>query len=276
MKRTLPEFNNPPLTEVVLSVQFEEIKNLSLPRLGLLWNQYRDRFPITQQHQRLAHIIEKFGQQPPQQREVKIEFSQLPPVPDARLWFINRDETELIQVQQDRFIRNWRKSGTDSTYPRFEKIRENFVKDLEVFEKFLQKENLDQIKPSQGEVTYVNHILPGNGWENHSQISKIFSFWNQNPEMETELVPEETRFDTKYIIRNQDNDPCGRLHINLEPAFRRSDKKPIFILRMTARGHSGSSQRDILAFFNQAHEFIVRSFTAITTETMHQEWERTQ
>ena len=276
MKRTLPDYNKPPLIEVVLSVQFEEIKNLSLPRLGLLWDQYRDRFPITRQHQRLAHIIEKFGQNPQQQGGVRIEFSQSPPVLDTRLWFINQDETELIQVQPDRFIRNWRKAGTEMTYPHYEKIRENFVKDLEVFEDFLQKEKLDPIKPNQCEVTYVNHISADKGWENHSQISKVFSLWNQNPKMQTGLVPEETRFDIKHIISNHNNDPCGRLHINLEPAFRRSDNAPIFILRMTARGHLGSEKKQVLTFFDRGHEHIVHSFTDITTEIMHQEWERTQ
>ena len=39
----LPEFDNPPVIEVALSVQFETLANLRTPQIGVLWQEFRDR-----------------------------------------------------------------------------------------------------------------------------------------------------------------------------------------------------------------------------------------
>ena len=46
----LPDFENPPLVEVALSVQFEPIEQMRTPQIGLLWTEFRHRFPVTQEH----------------------------------------------------------------------------------------------------------------------------------------------------------------------------------------------------------------------------------
>ena len=40
----------------------------------------------------------------------------------ARVLFINNARTELIQVQRDRFLHNWRKVGNETTHPRFDQM----------------------------------------------------------------------------------------------------------------------------------------------------------
>jgi hypothetical protein len=44
MSKPLPEFDNPPVVEVALSVQFEALATLRTPQIGLLWQEFRDRF----------------------------------------------------------------------------------------------------------------------------------------------------------------------------------------------------------------------------------------
>jgi hypothetical protein len=44
---------------------------------------------------------------------------EVPPIP--RLSFANEQGNEMIQVQNDRFIKNWRKEGDGEQYPHYEK-----------------------------------------------------------------------------------------------------------------------------------------------------------
>src|SRR4051794_34607596 len=107
MESPLPDFAKPPVTEVVLGMQFDALPRLRSLQIARLWQEaYRDRFPVTEEHVPLDPIVEKFGvvKQPRATRIVAVLDS--PPVP--RYWFMNATNgTDLVQVQQDRFVRNW-------------------------------------------------------------------------------------------------------------------------------------------------------------------------
>jgi hypothetical protein len=80
----------------------------------------------------------------------------------------------MIQVQNDRFIKNWRKEGEKGRYPRYdEKIRPNFDRDYAIFLAFLDKNHLGALRVNQCEVMYVNHILAGQGWEHYSDVQNL-------------------------------------------------------------------------------------------------------
>ncbi len=156
----LPDFRNPPLVETVLSLQYAPWA-LTAAHIGLLWQRFRERFPLVEEHPPLPPALEKFGLPSPTPVEVIIEGR--PPTP--RVWFLNRDKTELVQVQPDRFIHNWRKLGQIEPYPRYEPIREGFREEVAVLLNFLQQEGLGSPEVTQCEVTYVNHIEPSGVWQ---------------------------------------------------------------------------------------------------------------
>jgi len=147
----LPDFANPPVIEVALSVQFNSLTELQAPQLGLLWHEFRPCFPRAEQQPPLDSVTEKFGVRGP--GKVSVTFGMGIPVP--RCWFLNEAGTELIQVQQDRFAHNWRKVGEEDSYPRYEYIRETFKTVLETFHQFLARERFGELIPNQCEVTYV-------------------------------------------------------------------------------------------------------------------------
>ncbi len=127
-KRLLPDFSNPPVIEVALSVQFEPIAALRTPQIGLLWEEFRPRFQKTEEYPPLNAVIEKFGLPEAHKSDIQVQMLPSPPVP--RVWFLNETGTELVQVQQDRFVHNWRKVGTGDVYPRYERVREVFRNEL--------------------------------------------------------------------------------------------------------------------------------------------------
>ena len=90
---------------------------------------------------------------------------------------MNSAGTEMIQIQNDRFIKNWRKCGENEEYPRYAKtVKPAFERDFREFLAFLADENLGAVKVNQCEVTYVNHIVAGDGWSNWDEFDKVFTF----------------------------------------------------------------------------------------------------
>lgn len=269
----LPDYRRPPLTEVALSVQFNAIASLLTPQLGLLWADFRDRFPRTEEHPPIVPQIEQFGRGAAPRNVPPIQVTERPETP--RCWFLNEAGNELIQVQKDRFIVNWRKNNDTSHYPRYEQLQERFRSDFGIFERFLQRQNLGKPQIHQCEVTYVNHLLSGEGWNEHGQLEQVISLWSGDQSEEFLPDPEEVRFASQYIIPDDQGQPIGRLHINLQPAFLIKEDRPVFILTLVARGKPlGQNVDGAIRFLDLGREWIVRGFTSITTKSMHQIWER--
>lgn len=262
----LPDFDNPPVVETVLSVQFETLPLIQTAHLGLLWNEYRASFPKTEDRPMLDPVVERFPETASARVGLKIQTFDNPPVP--RLWFINAQGNEMIQVQNDRFIKNWRKEGDRERYPHYDNtIRPNFDRDYHIFLDFLEKNQLGTPHVKQCEVTYVNHILAGEGWERYNDVEKIFTFW-RSPALTPPGPAEDLRLHARFVIPGETGKPIGRLHVDLQPAVRTSDHHPMYVLHLTARGQAG----DGLDFFDIGREWIVETFKRLTSSSMHAVW----
>lgn len=139
MKRPdyLPDFNNPPLDEVVLGVQFAQVPGYASVFGMKVWDLFRSEFPKLQEHPVLESQFETFGGANIQAGP-KIHVGAPPTV--SRLWFISSDESHLLQFQPDRFIVNWRKRKETQAYPHFESIAERFEINLAELAKHLLSE----------------------------------------------------------------------------------------------------------------------------------------
>lgn len=149
MPRSLPDFQKPPLTEVVLGVQFEPIAGFGSIHAGLFWNRIRKSFPEVEERPALQPVIERFGGRPP--RDLKVQWEVVTAPPPTRYWFLNQKGDQLVQLQPDRFLHNWRKQGLDDAYPRYERIRAAFSDELDLFLAFLRDEGLSEPEPNQCE-----------------------------------------------------------------------------------------------------------------------------
>src|ERR1700751_881404 len=136
------DFERPPLNEVVLGVFFAPIASLKAEAVGLFWARFRDTFPSVVQQP----IYPK--QSPPMPQP-----GELFPLP--RFWFLSKDQTRLIQLQNGAFLYNWRKQGGD--YPRFSRIFIEFLDHLENFRGFLKDDlGLGTLAFTSAELTYIN------------------------------------------------------------------------------------------------------------------------
>ncbi|HEV2501413.1 MAG TPA: TIGR04255 family protein [Terriglobia bacterium] len=267
----LPSFENPPVVEVALSVQFDPIEALQVPQMGLLWSRFRDDLPKTQTQPPLQLDFERFGTIPDPIPRVRIQAFDIPPVP--RLWFLNETETELVQVQQTRFIANWRRVK-DESYPRFDTIFQKFKERIGIFLTFLSDEHLPSPVYNQCEVTYVNHIPADAAPSTHGTVERLLTTWKEQYSDEFLHDPEDIMIRLRYLIPGGDQNPVGRLHVDLQPALK-EDQTPIFVLNITARCNPiPRGLEGVYKSFELCHEWIVKGFASITTRSMHQIWRR--
>jgi uncharacterized protein (TIGR04255 family) len=262
----LPEFSDPPVAETVLSVQFDRLSALRTAHFGLYWGGVQDRFPVTEEHGELPSILERSPDELIPMVGIQFEAFEAPP---TRFWFVDRLGTELIQVQRDRFIKNWRKLGEGDQYPRYERIRAGFDRDFYDFSEFVTRNQLGKLRVNQYEVTYINHIVAGRGWDSHADVGQVFTVWQQ-PRSVYPGQAQDLTFRTRFPILDPSGNFAGRLHVTLQSAKRLSDGAPMFVLELTARGLlEGDSD-----FFGLGREWIVRSFAELTTPKMHKIWGR--
>jgi uncharacterized protein (TIGR04255 family) len=267
-REAIPDFDNPPVIETVLSVQFHALKGLALPHFGLFWQTIRDAYPNFHVQPPLNATVEKFGGQDLPQFTISVEgLSGLP----VRCWFITQSGQRVLQVQNDRLIYNWRKTRHDDEYPRYESIRLAFETEWNNFCKFLEDEKLGLPEPNQCEITYINHIEPVNNTGQPIAMSTIFPSWVGSASRIFLPEPVTVACTTVYDMPND----SGRLYIEFKPAIRHADGKKIIVLTLTARGAPASPKiTDVLTWFDLGREWIVRGFADFTSDAMHKRWGR--
>ncbi len=262
MSQELPEFNNPPVIETVLGVEFEPLQSFLVPHFGAFLLELKDNYNKFRQLPPIPPQLEKFEGQP-----VEIPLFQIGYNPQIRCLFLNSNEEWRLQVQNNRFLSNWVK--TQKIYPSYDETLSRFKTNWNKFGLFLEKAKIEKPKIRQCEVTYLNHIEDNAEIE---KLTKIFPLLADKLEGKEFLpLPEVIAINTVYRIPQK----RGRLYIEMKPAFRHSDAKNIIELSLTSRVLPSSSEGDaLLDALNLGHEWVVRGFTDFTSKEMHNVWER--
>jgi uncharacterized protein (TIGR04255 family) len=266
----LPDFANPPVVEVAVAVGFQPLAGLRVVDLGGLWERYQADFPNVVEQPPIEMTTERFDGlgAPP---SMSFALMAAPPIP--RLWFLNGDESQLIQVQNNWFARNWRKMPTGGDYPRYPTIRDRFRDDLSTFLDYIRAGKLGEFKPTQCEITFINHIADYGG--QRQELSEILNLLKPLDVSGFLPSPESVGLNAQFLIAG-DGVPAGRLHLRAEPAVRRSDGSPITVLTITARGVPiGEGVEGVMGFLELGHTWVVRGFECITTDRMHKLWGKT-
>jgi uncharacterized protein (TIGR04255 family) len=254
----LPDYKNPPLIEVVFGVHFETLHNFKAPYMGVFWDKLgREQYPECEEHPPIGFVLETFGEVPLNQGvTVTIEPFTHPPLP--RLFFINKVRNHLLQVQKDGFLQNWRKLQADTKYPRYKELFPNFLASWKLFNSFVKEQNLGELKVRQYEITYINHIFRGQGWGYPRDVGSVFRDLGYIKDNRFLDEPESLAWRVAYRLPGNK----GRLHVRMNQAVSKETTDQVFVLDLTARGINNDG---IKAWFDMAHEWIVRAFEDLTT-----------
>lgn len=260
-------FAHPPVVEVVCSVLFNsQTLPLQTAHFGLYWALIRDEFTQTSDNAPIAPAIEQASLVP---AAVQVELGDLPPL--RRVWFTNANGNNLIQIQDDRFLFNW-KRALDSTeeYPSYDKIIVEFKRHLEVFKKFVADEGIGNVEFRQFELTYVNLIKPGEEPTTHYGDVLVDHFCRND---HARFLPKADliNWNTSYSLPAAQ----GRLHVTARTAIRKRDQSQMLRLELTARGIPSSTDGDgVVRWFDLAHEWITHGFADSTSPDFHKKWGR--
>lgn len=272
--KPLPDFDRPPLDEMVLSIQFAELP-LKNYHSGLLWLKLRHEYPLVEEQAPLSPVFETFGALRPVPATAEIQF--LPPEAMIRYWFVSKDGNQLLQFQRDRLIHNWRRRAPEDVYPRYEPLRARFESEILSVQEFLREYEVGDIRCNQCEVTYINSIGPNPETDDPVRdLAKVFTIWReQYNDGDLERI-ERGRFGATYLILPDSGaEPSGRLHVVANPGIRTRDSAPTIQLNITARGKPrDETLAAALDWLDLGHASVVRSFAAITTKSMHKVWGR--
>jgi uncharacterized protein (TIGR04255 family) len=184
--------------------------------------------------------------------------------------FIHRDGARLIQVQQDRFLYNWRKREAEQEYPRFHGVLDAFMRHWHEFLTSIDENELGCIVPDQYEMTYVNHIWEGQGWNTLDDLPKVF------PDISWRVpsgrfLPQLEGISLKGSFPLPDRK--GRLHFSVATGTNPGGTR-LLVFELTARGFPGAVGEEPMSdWFDLAHEWIVRGFADLTgNEIQNKVW----
>lgn len=243
-----PSFVNPPVSEVVLGVTFDRLLDFKSPYVGLLWQKYLSDFPHCDHANPLG---------------LPSAFVEINEMPFPRVWFISDDSSALIQIQNDRFLFNWRKINETDNYPRYSKVKNQFKTNFNKFKKFVKDYSLGEVNIIASEITYINHIPMSQGWKSMKDIGKIFPDLKWRSYNERFLPPPDVvNWNAGFSLP----DNCGRLTAKINRATRRSDDIEVLILELTAKSVIiGGKLKSSLDWMDIAREWIVKGFADLTS-----------
>jgi uncharacterized protein (TIGR04255 family) len=268
----LPDFNAPPVTEVVLGVQFNALERLTAAHMGKIWDDFREHYPLAEQHHPIEPAYELFSEGGAPATAARFPLTLLTAFPVPRVFFVDKTRNSLIQFQKDRFLHNWRKIGDGDAYPRFEKMLNEFESGYRRMAKASKREGLGEIEPNQCEITYINQIRVSGS--DVSAFERVFgSVWG-SLKIRDLGAPEDVHFVLRYVIRDKKSQPLGRLTATADPARTPSGDHIVqFIL--VARGKPSSADLNgVSDFLRLGRRRIVEAFAELTTSEMHLTWGR--
>lgn len=261
------DFEKPPVEEVMLSILFESLDKLLAPHLGEIWQEFKkDGFMRIREQPPVMPTMETFPN-PSRGSQFHINVPDLP-----RIWFIHRNDSQILQVQRDRFTFNWRKTKSDQKYPGFSDIFERFEGFYNRFCQTIKNMEVGVLAPLQYELTYIDQLPQGEGWNTLDDIGKIYnpfvdlqqldSFWSG-----ADFVNLRVSFPVA--------DLQGRLHLAIGNRVKPPEQWQTLQTDFTARGFPENTESEMSMWFKSAHDQIREKFASIFAEDIQTRvWER--
>jgi uncharacterized protein (TIGR04255 family) len=253
------DYEKPPVVETAFRFTYPPIKGWNVFHLGLFWARLRKRYQFAEARLPVG--------------SVEIDDLDFKLGPETRLdalplrsFLLDSSKNQLLQVQLNAFIRNWRAVEEQHKYCHYSDLKPMFQEDWETYRAFLKDENLPEPNVFQCDVTYINHLVKGREWKTLEDIESLF------PRMrfgfKGALV---TAFSCSAAVAD------NQVRMEASPALR-PDGTPIIQLTLNVSGKpSGASEASVWAKLDDCHKLLVETFAEITADDFQsQVWKRTR
>ncbi len=247
-------FDRPPINEVVIATYFDPpLADLRSQHIGIFWNEIKGDFPVVRQ-------------QIPVGAAPDIGLDE--PFPMPRYWFIARDEINLVQLQKNAFMLNWRRRGQNQ-YPGFQDIKLNFDGLLGKFENFLSLGiGISEVPIALCELTYIDAIEECEYWRGPSDTGKVIRSF-QIPLADSSIST--SGFDCRYSYQAEEEISLStRIWTMVRPG--EPGRTALGIEMKTIKRFEGVPKTATDDWFRRAHDTMLRHFLDITSEDIQREY----
>jgi uncharacterized protein (TIGR04255 family) len=254
------DFKNPPVVETSLGCYFNRIERWNVLHYGALWSRFRTKYPNQEFQPPVLPAV---------QLPLNLQWTPGDALIPIRALFTDTANTQLVQVQSDLFLHNWRKTDKLSRYEHYDRILPLFREDWTVFTEFLKEHGLKHPSISRCEMSYYNHIVRGEDWQDFSDLPRLFSIWRG-------LSPgtKNVEFVAFTVVQAFGK---GKVTIAVNPGVRRLDGKEVLQMNITAtRESQGSVDKDLFAGLDECHQNALNAFEGFVTDEALAKWERTR
>jgi hypothetical protein len=183
----------------------------------------------------------------------------------GRTWLISGDEIFVLQIQDNLFMRNWRKR--DAPYPHFDSLHDEFWTDFGNYRNMLAGEGLTPPSVRQLEVSYIN-------WIPQTDLSSFLrpATAARVAAANVDAMPDSQSWIGRYMFR-QGEVATARIYVQCQPAARVIAGATLvgaqFSLVFRAPFESPADDERLGEMFRVASRAIVEVFTQLTTEQAH-------
>jgi uncharacterized protein (TIGR04255 family) len=264
MTAAAKNWKHPPITEVVLGVQFQPIPTLSTAHLGWFWSTLREEYP----HPEDIRPVEPAVYQDTLQYGVNPDFELgFMPV-SCRIRARSEDRNRIIQIQNGWFLVNWAKRK-DSVYPGFKSVQADFVANFNRFSQFIETAVGVVPVPNLWELTYIDHVEEGMLWQSPLDFHKVFPGLLGNMQAAS-ARPEAMQGNWSFKLQKV----VGRLDFHVKSAMSTTTTpKKLLVMQATARGPIGNP--DVMAVadsIDAAHEGVTSTFEEMASAEALKFW----
>ena len=255
VEQRIPSYSTPPVTEVAIGVTLPPFP-LQTRHIGQFWAEIREDFPVTED---VGPIPFDSAMQP-----FEVKLLQMPPI--RRVFMKTADSEYVLQVQEGRFLTNWRKHPAEAVYPRYATVLGRFLHSWDRYASFLTRNGLVLPEPTGYELTYVNE-LNDPGTVGIKAYVKLLDWERLEPEF---LIQPPQMANISWSFTMPDSKGAMTVSINRSTTASGASAT-LLVLSCSGPSSAAYSLRD---WFDTAHEWIVRGFTDLTTDEAHGLWKR--
>lgn len=267
-----PTFENPPIVEFVLGVQFAPLTKMSAGHYGLLWAMLgKEEWLLPGDASPIQDQFELFDR--PRwsaYRELGIRLE--PGHPIGRFTLRHKDGDRLLQVQPTRFHLNWRKR--EGFKPSYKSLINYFEEAFSQFREFVVSSGIGELRPNQWELTYVDSFPHEVYWNSPADWANFLPglFGRLADTDSLGLSLEHRAAEWSFEIRPK----AARVHITARPGKWTEDPRDSLILTTTARGPLRfGTPEEIRTGFDLGHDKAVSMFLSVVSEDAISKWQKT-
>jgi uncharacterized protein (TIGR04255 family) len=258
-------YDNPPAVETVMGFHFAQIAGWNPLHLSKLFAMFEPNYPN-------GEMLAPFIDLSLAGRGGVLNFVEAIPL---RAAFSDKAKSQLVQVQQSFFLRNWRKVRGDQPYAHYSELKPLFLADWYRFNDFLDNLGLAAPAVYRCEVTYINHLVRGEIWNSYNDLAALFKPIAERASIagtgrEYGFLPEAA---TVNLVAGYNLAQLAvSLQIQAQSAVTQPEGTEVIQLTVTAQSKPDAGKQGLTSALDRCHDAVVLGFDDATTSKAHKIW----